>query len=746
MLVLLLFAAGAVARVADNGAVAVENPQICAADTANNCAAADTVALLQIEKAELRAAVSAAEAFFGRISVGDGIGKYSTERGNYKAEFQAIKNYSDSVPANASLADVEAKGQELEILLDSFARNEPGMQSVVVTIVVLVLSVFFFISGKVRSDIVALCALIALMVSGILEPSEALSGFSNNVIIMMIGLFVVGGAIFQTGLAKMISSRLMKLAGNSETKLFLLVMLVTSFMGAFVSNTGTVAIMIPIVVSMAMSVKMNPSRLLMPLAFASSMSGMMTLIGTPPNLVINETLINKGYEGLGFFTFLPVGLICAAVGTLLLMPLSKKFLSKPGALSGASASSGKSLKTLVKEYGIANNLHRLQVHSKSLLIGKMIGELDVRNSFGLNIIEVRHIERSQRNLLSKNVVQQAADSDTVLCSDDLLYVSGTEEKVATFASLYNLEILRDDENDGKSGLDFYDIGVAEIVVMSTSSVVNKTIKEVEFRTKYNLSVLGICRNNKYILQGLADEKIHVGDVLLVQGSWDHIAAIEQDSNEWIVVGRPLEEAAKVTLDYKAPVAAIIMLAMIAVMVFDFIPIEPVTAVIIAAVLMILTGCFRNVEAAYKTINWESIVLIAAMMPMSVALQKTGISEWISGSLVSSLGGYSPLLLMAGIYFTTSFMTMFISNTATAVLMAPIAMSAAEQVGVSPVPFLFAVTLGASLCFASPFSTPPNALVMPAGQYKFSDYVKVGLPLQVILGIVMILVLPLLFPF
>lgn len=614
------------------------------------------------------------------------------------------------------------------------------------TIVVLLLSVVFFISGKIRSDIVALCALVALMVMNILTPEEALSGFSNNVIIMMVGLFVVGGAIFQTGLAKMISSKLMKLAGTSETRLFLLVMLVTSMMGAFVSNTGTVAIMIPIVVSMAMSVKMNPSRLLMPLAFASSMSGMMTLIGTPPNLVINDVLVKGGYEGLGFFTFLPVGLICATVGTIILLPLSKRFLSKPGALSGASASSGKSLKTLVKEYGIANNLHRLQVDDKSLLVGKMIGELDIRKAYGLNIIEVRHIERSQRNLLAKNVVQQAADSDTVLRSDDILYVSGNDEQVTAFAQKYKLEIVSTDDDGANKGLDFYDIGVAEIVVMSTSSVVNKSVREVEFRTKYNVSVLGICRKNKYILQGIADEVIHVGDVLLVQGAWDNIANLEKESNDWIVVGRPLEEAAKVTLDYKAPVAAIIMLAMIAVMVFDFIPIAPVTAVMIAGLLMVLTGCFRNVEAAYKTINWESIVLIAAMMPMSVALQKTGVSEWISSSLVSSLGGYSPLLLMAGIYFTTSFMTMFISNTATAVLMAPIAMSSAVQVGVSPVPFLFAVTLGASLCFASPFSTPPNALVMPAGQYKFSDYVKVGLPLQIILGIVMILVLPFLFPF
>lgn len=614
------------------------------------------------------------------------------------------------------------------------------------TIVVLLLSVCFFINGKVRSDIVALCALVALIVMGILTPEEALTGFSNSVVIMMVGLFVVGGAIFQTGLAKMISSRLMKLAGNSETRLFILVMAVTSLMGAFVSNTGTVAIMIPIVVSMAMSVKMNPSRLLMPLAFASSMSGMMTLIGTPPNLVINAELVKNGFEGLGFFTFLPVGLICAVVGTLLLLPLSKRYLSKQSSLSGASASSGKSLKTLVKEYGISNSLYRVLVGGSSPISGKMIGELDIRRNYSLNIIEVRRVERSKRKLLSKNETQQAADSDTVLHAGDILYISGNEDIVKVFAAKYKLEVLP--ESDGKSngGLDFYDIGVAEIVLMSSSSVVNKTIREVEFRTKYNVNVLGICRKNKYMLHGIADETIRTGDVLLVQGSWDNIANLEKEDNEWIVVGRPLEEAAKVTLDYKAPVAALIMIGMIAVMVFDFIPVAPVTAVMVAGLLMVLTGCFRNVEAAYKTINWESIVLIAAMMPMSLALEKTGVSGWISNALVASLGSYGPLLLMGGIYFTTSFMTMFISNTATAVLMAPIAMNSAMQVGVSPVPFLFAVTLGASLCFASPFSTPPNALVMPAGQYRFSDYVKVGLPLQVILGIVMILLLPLLFPF
>lgn len=628
----------------------------------------------------------------------------------------------------------------------------------IATITILLLTMVFFISGKIRSDIVALCALASLIVLEILEPEEALAGFSSTVVIMMVGLFVVGGAIFQTGLAKMISSKLMRLAGHSETRLFILVMAVTSLMGAFVSNTGTVAIMIPIVVSMAMSVKMNPSRLLMPLAFASSMSGMMTLIGTPPNLVINDKLMEKANEliekggavpswageyadGLGFFTFLPVGLICAVVGTIILLPLSKKYLSKPGSLSSKSASSAKSLKTLVKEYGIANNLHKVQVNQNSLAAGKMIGELNIRKEYSLNIIEVRHIERGQRNLLTKTVVQQAADSDTMLRADDILYISGAGELVKRFVADYNLELIADNE---ENNLDFYDIGVAEIVLMPSSSVINKTIKEVEFRTKYNVSILGICRKSNYILHGLADETIHPGDVLLVQGTWSNIANLEKETTEWIVVGRPLEEAAKVTLDYKAPVAAFIMLAMIIAMVTNIV--APVTAVILAGLLTVLTGCFRNVEAAYKTINWESIVLIAAMMPMSTALQKTGVSEWISQSLVTALGDFNPVVLLAAIYFTTSFMTMFISNTATAVLMAPMAMSCAVSMDVSPVPMLFAVTLGASLCFASPFSTPPNALVKPAGQYTFSDYIKVGLPLQIILGIIMILVLPLLFPF
>ena len=618
-----------------------------------------------------------------------------------------------------------------------------------ITIAILVISAALFANGRIRSDIVALCALCALLVFQILTPAEALSGFSNSVVIMMVGLFVVGGAIFQTGLAKMISSRILKLAGKSETRLFLLVMLVTAGIGGFVSNTGTVALMLPIVVSLAASANLNASRLLMPLAFASSM-GLFTLIATPPNLVIHEQLVSGGYEGLSFFSFFPVGIICVTVGTLVLLPLTKWFLSKKGGKDSKKGQQNKSLNELVKEYGLSDNLYRLKVVHTSLLKGKTIIDLDIRRQYGLNVIEVRRGVSSQHRFLKGTPPQQITSPRTQLQPDDLLYVRGPRENVERFVMVYQLEMQdanasQEMNKEGKV-LDFYDVGIAEIVLMPSSKLINQTVSECGFRDKFNVNILGIRRNNEYIVRGIAERRVHSGDVLLVQGTWANISRLSQDDTEWVVLGQPLAEAAKVTLDYKAPIAAAIMVLMVCMMVFEFIPVAPVTAVIIAGLLMVLTGCFRNVEAAYKTINWESIVLIAAMMPMSMALEKTGASEYISNSLVSGLGVYGPFALMAGIYFTTSLMTMFISNTATAVLLAPIAMNSAIQIGVDPTPFLFAVAVAASMCFASPFSTPPNALVMPAGQYTFMDYIKVGLPLQIIMGIVMVFVLPLLFPF
>ena len=620
----------------------------------------------------------------------------------------------------------------------------------ITTLIILALSAVFFVNGKLRSDLVALCALVLLIVFNILTPEEALSGFSNPIVIMMVGLFVVGGAIFKTGLAKMISSKILRLAGKSELKLFILIMMVTAFIGAFVSNTGTVALMLPIVVSMAASANISPGRFLMPLAFASSMGGMATLIGTPPNLVVDEVLSNAGFTDLSFFSLTPIGVICVLIGLVVLIPLSKFFLVKKEDGKDTKTTTGHSPKELAKKYQLSDNLYRIQIRPGSRIGGKKLQELNITQAYNLSILEIRRQSSSQGRFL-KTVDQSLAGPHTELQENDILYVFGPFEKVNQFAKEQNLELTDTHVSEYVEGaevekLSVREIGIAEVLLMPDSKLINKAVKDSGFRDKYSVNILGIQRKGEYILNDIKDIKMHAGDILLIQGTWDSIARMSQKQSQWVVLGQPLEEASKVTLDYKAPVAALIMVLMIAAMVFDFIPIPPVAAVIIAGILMVLTGCFRNVEEAYKTINWESVVLIAAMLPMSLALEKTGASNLISEKLVSGLGDYGPLVLMAGIYFTTSLLTMFISNTATAVLVAPIALQSAIAINVSPYPFLLAVTVGASMCFASPFSTPPNALVMSAGKYTFMDYVKVGLPLQIVMGIVMVFILPLLFPF
>lgn len=616
-----------------------------------------------------------------------------------------------------------------------------------ITLIILLVAAALFVSGKVRSDLVAICSLLALLLSQVLTPAEGLSGFSNSTVIMMVGLFIVGGGIFQTGLAKMISSKMMALAGKSQLRLFLLVMIVTGVIGSVVSNTGTVAVMMPIVVSMAAAAGTSARRLLMPLAFASSMGGMMTLIGTPPNLIVSDTLQNAGFEPLSFFSFLPVGIVTLTVGIIGLLPLTR-YLS-PKETGKKITKSNKTLNDLVGEYGLTENLFRVHIKdTESTAIGKTIADLNIYHEYGINVLELRR--SSGQNRFVRTVNQKLASPDLQLKQGDVLYLSGDINRIIQFAEdlkLRLLDIHTDEiEYNSSTSMDFFDIGVAEVLFMPTSTMINRKISDIGVRSKFNVNVLGIRRRKEYILKDMGSQKVMEGDVLLVQGAWSDIARMKKESDNWVVLGEPLKEANKVTLDHKAPIAAIILIGMIVMMAVESIPVAPVTSVLLASILMVITGCVRSMEAAYKSINWQTIVLFAAMLPMSIALEKTGVSALIADSIVDFMGESGPRLMLAGIYAATSLMTIFISNTVTAVLMAPIALQCAMQIGVSPVPYMFAVTVAASMCFASPFSTPPNALVMSAGQYTFMDYIKVGLPMQILMGVVMVGVLPLIFPF
>lgn len=621
--------------------------------------------------------------------------------------------------------------------LHDLMNNTPA----VLTILIFLGTIVAFISAKVRSDIVALCCMAALLAFGIVTPKDALAGFSNSSVVIMLALFIVGGAVFQTGLAKTVSRKLLRMAGTSETKLFFLVMGVTSFVAAFVSNTGTVALLLPIILAMCKSAKISPSKLMMPLAFASSMGGMFTLIGTPPNLIVDGYLRDHDLGSFGFFAFTPIGAACFVVGLLLLYPLSKFFMNKKSKQK-ENDDDGHDLLALLTEYELEKVIFKLQIGDSSQMVGKTPQELDLHRRFGVTLLEERH-----RNKLLGSVIQQTVRPDTIFDAGDVLYAMGERDNINELAQIFNLTLFAEETREDHAKLDFYDLGLSEILISPESKLINLSIADAGFRTRNNVNVLSIKRAGRYINTDIQSQTIHSGDMMLVHGAWNDIKKMKTNLREWIIIGDPEEELENVALDHKAPLAAGIMVAMVVLMVFaDQIGIPPVTTVIVAGLLMVLLGCVRSVDTAYKMIGWESIVLIAAMMSMSTALSSTGISDFIATNVVKGLQAHGPWAVLVGVYVVTSLLSTFISNSATAILVAPIAWSAATQLGVSPTPFMMAAAIAASAVFALPISTPPNAMVMNAGHYTFMDYVKIGVPLQIVMGIVAVMVIPLFFPF
>ena len=600
-------------------------------------------------------------------------------------------------------------------------------------LVILLLTAVLLVWGRIRSDVIALCSMLALVLTGIITPEEGLAGFSNSVVIMIAGLFIVGGAITQTGLARLIGNKVLSLAGESEVRLFYLVIMVTILLGLFVSNTGTVAILMPIVVTIASQSGVDARRLLMPMAFACSISGMMTMIGTPPTLIVHNALIESGREGLQFFTTLPVGLIILLLCGALLWPLSKG-LSRRSDGHATGRWLRKSPEQLSNQYNLLEDLYRLRIEEGSNLRGKSLSEADLTGRFHCSVIGVKGVHIGARAIVPT--------AETTLERGFVLHVSGAYEDVQRLAEETGLTFL-DEERPFSGQLSFSEYGLAEVVVKHSSRLIDMQISETKLRQNYGISIVGLQRHSSYITQRLSRVRIHEGDMMLVQGTWEDIERLGSQEPDLIVLGEPSAEASKAIISERGPLAAVIILLMILAMIFEWLP--PVIAVLLADALLILTRCFRNAKDAISTISWESVILFACMMSLATAMDNTGLSTVISGGIVSGLGAYGPYAVLGGIMLGTQLLSMFISNTATAVLFAPIALQAATGLGVDPLPFMIGVTVSASMCFMSPISTTPNAMVMSVGRYSFMDYVRVGLPLQIIVIGAMIWLIPMIYP-
>jgi len=615
---------------------------------------------------------------------------------------------------------------------------------------ILLFAILFFITEWLRVDVVALIVVIALMISRLLTPTESISGFSNPVVLTIAALFVIGGGVLQTGLAATIGNTVLKIAGTNPTRLIVTVMLAVALLSAFMSDTGTVAVLLPAVISLAASARISPSKLLIPLSFGALLGGAATLIGTPPNLIVSDVLRESGARAFQFFDYTPIGIILIAAGVIFMLTIGKRLL--PDHVQVQDVQRLATPEEIARRYRLPDNLFRLRVRHLSPLVDKTIAEGEFGARFNVNILELRRAPKPRTvvKVGETSLIWKAAGRkrkgmkpsvETTFQAEDLLIVQGTPTNVAHLAASWNLGVQPAEAEDDKSLLN-QEVGFAEVVLPPESQLIGKTLTDLHFGSQYHLSVLGIQRPGTDGHLNLKTTPLHFGDILLVQGPWENILALRKHRRDFVVMGQP-ESLLGPANRSRAPIAGVIMFVMLLTMVGEVLPLT--TTSMLAGLLMILTGCL-TIDEAYGYIDWKSIVLVAGMLPMSTALEKVGLVSLGAQSLANTLGSLGPIWVLGGLFLVTSIFTQVLSNTATAVLIAPLALAAAQNLDVQPQAFLMAVGIAASMAFASPVASPVNTLVMGAGNYRFSDYIRIGLPMLLIGLIVAMTALPLLWPF
>jgi di/tricarboxylate transporter len=603
----------------------------------------------------------------------------------------------------------------------------------------LVASVVMFVINKPRMDAVALLMIILLPFTGVITMGEALAGFSDSNIVLIAALFVIGEGLVRTGVAQRLGDWLTKTAGASETRLLVLLMLAVGILGSVMSSTGVIAIFIPVALRIAQSTGMAASRLMMPMSMAALISGMMTLVGTAPNLVVNSELTRQGAAGFQFFSFTPFGAPILVLG-ILYMLFARRWLSSKS--SGESKSGNRpSLRDWVEEYKLADREHRVRVTSASSLVGKSVGETEMQSVSGASIVAIERAGRGDLRLLPSSKIICPSTS-TVLQADDILFVDvfGLTESAGEIRKRYALEELplTGDYFTDRS----QEIGMAEVMLGANSDLAGKTVTESRFRTKHQLTMIGLRRGSSAQAGNLLEEKLQVGDTLLVIGTWKKIRQLQTDASHLVVLNLPAEMDEVLPASRKAPQAVACLLLMVGLMISGVVP--NVQAALIACMLMGALRCI-DFNSAYQSIHWKSLILIVGMLPFSLALQRTGGVDLAAEGLMSVIGGAGTYVVLGSIFLITAMLGLFISNTATAVLMAPVALAIAGDMNASPLPFAMIVALAASTAFMTPISSPVNTLVVGPGNYKFGDFVKIGVPFSLLVMVVAVILVPLLMP-
>ncbi len=611
----------------------------------------------------------------------------------------------------------------------------------VTLLVILFITIAFFVWGKFPPDVVALMSMIALFLSGILDLSETLSGFSNPTVLMIAALFIIGEGLSRTGWTALAGQKFVTWAGKSVPKLLVLITLGSGVLSGFVSNTGTVAALLPMTISAAWKAGTVPSKLLMPVAFGSNTGGLLTLTGTPPNIIVSNTLIEKGMESFSFFEFGLIGLPLLIIAVLYFRYVGYRLLPSHKT-ENQPTNIDTEVHKWISNYSIGDNMYRLRIRSMSPLIGTKIEDWEFEKKHNVSIMRLRR--RHSSILKGTPPFVELPRPDTEMRYHDIITIKGNADDVDKIILEFQLGLIPNEFKPSEIKKEFInqEIGMAEMIVTPTSFFVGRTLPLGKYLQKSGIQLLGGSRDGKPISN--KNITIKAGDAFVIRGSWKNIEALHEVYEDLVISGSPEAMAKDVdVITIKSYISLGTLLLMILLLVFELLP--GAIAALICAGIMMLTRCVP-ISKAYTGISWTSVVMIAAMIPMGVALQKTGTASMVSNSLVSALGNIHPILLLGGIFLTTTIFSQTINNSATAVLMAPIAFMAASSLGVSPKPFMIVVAISASTAFLTPVGTTTNAMVMGSGGYRFIDYVKVGGPLLMLFFVITMLVVPVFWPF
>ncbi|WP_392566398.1 SLC13 family permease [Utexia brackfieldae] len=620
----------------------------------------------------------------------------------------------------------------ITILPETFTTHS----QLIIVCLLLFIAILLFSFSKLRMDIIAVLIITAIMMTGILTPAEALSGFSDPNIVLIALLFIIGEGLVRTGISYQISEYILRVAGNNEIRIIILIMLGVALLGSVMSSTGVVAIFIPVVMSIVARSGIHVKRLMMPLCIAGLISGMMTLVATAPNLVVNSELEKIQPSGFSFFDITPIGISILIIGIIYCIVSRNWLVSTSQVERDNRIQHRRKMTDLIREYKLAGRAHRAAIKPNSAFIGRTIDSLHLRSQHGVNVIGIERWRRFRKVMIPVNGTTEFRENDVLLID-----FSHAEINIHQFLDVNGLEpkILRGEYFSEQAK----EVGMAEVVLLPDSTLLGKTLKEVEFRSKYFLTVIGIRRNHEVLETDLFDEKLTMGDTLLVCGDWRSIQKLQTKTNDFVLLNFPAEIDEVAPASTQAIPALLSLAIMIGLMVSGIVP--NVVAALIACLLMGATRCI-DMQSAYRSIHWPSLILIIGMMPFAVALNKTGgiglASEWLKTHLYS----FGPHIVLTFVFLLCSTIGLFISNTATAILVAPVAINIALDFGYSPYPFAMTVAIATSASFITPVSSPVKTMIVAPGGYSFSDFVKIGVPLTILVLIADILLVPLFFPF